>query len=101
MYPQVLTAYSCLRGFTALLLFIVVMAQLRNQLFRVQVAHRLWIFRFGPAEMLAKFAQAGQLLLSGRGIGCSCIGSHCGRNPLTSICFCLAILRNLSGPGEM
>jgi len=53
-----------------LLLFIVLMAQSRNQFFRVQVAHRLWIFRFGPAEMLAELAQAGQLLLSGWGIGC-------------------------------
>src|SRR5215470_17057243 len=68
MYPQVLTAYSCLRGFTALLLFIVFMAELRNQLFRIQVAHCLCVFRFGLAEMLAELAQAGQLLLSGRGI---------------------------------
>src|SRR5215470_17278071 len=85
MYPQVLTAYSCLRGFTALLLFIVLMAQLRNQLFGVQVAHRLRVFRFGPAEMLAELAQAGQLLLSGGGIGCALIVWRCGGTMAISI----------------
>src|SRR5258708_32455897 len=100
MYPQVLTAYSCLRGFTALLLFIVLMAQLRNQLFRVQVAHRLWIFRFGPAEMLAKFAQAGQLLLSGRGIRCTLIGLPFGGNPAISYWLSPSYFPQFAGPRE-